>query len=184
MILRSLALVIALAGAVAASQIPEFAQQYRQRLGGAVDELARMLDNFDHDAEASGTDRAGGLAIMARNSEPLVRAQAVTMANTIIRYDRLLKQQAAFQASAPFVRLTAFFQDFDRPLVESTLRDYEPAVPTTSEGVVFAFLGFFVVYGFLAFLGAIFRPRRRRHRHHHPPPSAPLPMPPPEPGPA
>jgi hypothetical protein len=161
MILRSFAIAVALVGAVAASQIPEFAQQYRQRLGGAIDELARMLDNFDQDAATSGTDRAGGLAIMAKNSEPLVRAQAVSVAQTIIRYDRLLKQQAAFQASAPFVRLTAFF---DRPLVESTLRDYEPAVPTTSEGVVFAFLGFFIIYGFIAFLTAIFRPRRRRHR--------------------
>jgi hypothetical protein len=170
MILRSLAIIIALAGAVAASQIPEFAQQYRQRLGGAVDELARMLDSFDNDAAASGTDRAGGLALMAKNSEPLVRAQAVTVAQTIIRYDRLLKQQQAFQASAPFVRLQAFFQDFDRPLVESTLRDYEPAVPTTTEGIVFAFLGFFIVYGVLAFLAAIFRPRRRHRHHHHPPP--------------
>jgi hypothetical protein len=121
---------------------------------------------------------------MARNDEPLVRAQAVTMAQTIIRYDRLLKQQAAFQASAPFVRLATFFQDFDRPLVESTLRDYEPAVPTTSEGVVFAFLGFFIVYGFLAFIGALFRPlRHRRHHHHHPAVAAvpPQPAPPSQP---
>ncbi len=171
MIMRSIALILALAGAVAASQAPEFAQQYRQRLGGAVDELARVIDDFDKDAATSGTDRAGGLAVMARNSEPLVRAQAVTMAQTVIRYDRLLKQQAAFQNSPPFVRLATFVQDFDRPLVESTLRDFEPAVPTTSEGVVFAVLGFFIIYGFLGFLGAIFRPRRR-HRHHHAPEQA------------
>jgi hypothetical protein len=170
MIFRSIALVIALAGAFVASQVPEFAQQYRQRLGGAVDELARVIDNFDGDAAASGTDRSGGLALMARNSEPLVRAQAVTMARTIIRYDRLLKQQAAIQSSTPFVRLTAFFQDFDRPLVESTLRNYEPAVPATSEGVVFAVIGFFVVYGLLAFIGTIFRPRRRHHHRHQPAP--------------
>jgi hypothetical protein len=164
MIFRTVALVIALAGAFVASQAPEFAQQYRQRLGGAVDELARVIDSFDNDATASGTDRLGGLALMAKNSEPLVRAQAVTMARTIIRYDRLVKQQAAFQDTTPFVRLTAFFQDFDRPLVESTLRNYEPAVPATSEGVVFAVIGFFVVYGLLAFLGAIFRPGHRRRR--------------------
>jgi hypothetical protein len=173
MILRTIALVLAIAGGIAASQVPEFAQQYRQRLGGAVDELARVLDGFDQDAAATGTDRAGGLAIMAKNSEPLVRAQAVSMAKTIIRYDRLLKQQAAFQNSVPFARLSAFFQDFDRPLVEATLRDYEPAVPATSEGFVFGVIGFFAIYGVLGILGVIFHPRRRRHhRHHHAPEQA------------
>ena len=172
MIMRTIALVIAIAGGIAASQVPEFAQQYRQRLGGAVDELARVLDNFDQDAASTGTDRAGGLAVMAKNSEPMVRAQAVTMAKAIIRYDRLLKQQAAFQNSVPFARLTVFFQDFDRPLVESTLRDYEPAVPTTSEGFVFAGVGFLAIYGLLGILGAIFYPRRRRHHHHHAPEQA------------
>lgn len=167
MIMRTLALVLAIAGGIAASQVPEFAQQYRQRLGGAVDELARVLDNFDHDAATSGTDRAGGLALMATNTEPLVRAQAVSMANAIIRYDRLLKQQAVFRDSLPFARLTVFFQDFDRPLVESTLRDYEPAVPTTSEGFVFAAVGFLAIYGLLGILGLLFGSRRRRRHHHH-----------------
>ncbi|MEJ0013788.1 MAG: DUF2937 family protein [Bauldia sp.] len=171
MIMRTIALVLAIAGGIAASQVPEFAQQYRQRLGGAVDELGRVLDSFDQDAASTGTDRAGGLALMAKNGEPLVRAQAVTVAKAIIRYDRLVKQQAAFQASLPFERLTVFFQDFDRPLVESTLRDYEPAVPTTSEGFVFAVIGFFAIYGVLGILGVIFHPRRRRHRHRHPDPA-------------
>ncbi len=168
MIMRSIALVLALAGAVAASQAPEFAQQYRQRLGGAVDELARVIDSFDNDAASTGTDRAGGLAVMARNSEPLVRAQAVTLAKPISRYERLLKQKEELQTSPPFVRLANFAREFDPPLVESTLRDFEPAVPTTSEGIVFAVLGFFIIYGFLALLGAIFRPRRRHHHRHVP----------------
>ena len=37
-------------GALTASQLPEFTQQYRQRLGGAVDELLRVVADFDADA--------------------------------------------------------------------------------------------------------------------------------------
>ena len=166
MFMRAIALLIALAAGLAASQVPEFAQQYRQRLGGAVDELARVIDAFNSDAVASGTNQAGGLAIMARNDEPLVRAQAVSMAQTIIRYARLRDQQAALASDLPFVRLMAFVRNFDRSLVESTLRTYEPAVPATAEGVVFAVVGFLGVYLILGFLGFLFRPRRRRHRHH------------------
>ena len=164
MFMRFVAFILAVAAAIAASQVPEFAQQYRQRLGGAIDELARVIDTFDKDAATAGTDRAGGLALMARNNEVIVRQQALSMAETIIRHARLSAQHDAFQNSAPFVRLTAFFEDFDRPLVESTLGSFEPAVPATAEGVVFAGVGFLVIYFLVRGLGFLFRPRRRHHR--------------------
>jgi hypothetical protein len=103
---------------------------------------------------------------MVRNSEPLVRDQAVSMAHTIIRHERLSEQQAAFENNPPFARLVVFFRDFDRPLVESTLRSFEPAVPATAEGVVFAGIGFLAIYVLLRGLGFLFRPRRRHHHRH------------------
>jgi len=165
MFMRAIVLILAIAGGLAASQAPEFAQQYRQRLGGAIDELTRVIATFDQNATTAGTDRAGGLALMAQNSEVLVREQAVAMAETIIRQARLLAQRAAFQNSAPIVRLKVFFQDFDRPLVESTFSDFEPAVPVTSEGFVFAGLGFLIIYVLLGALASAVRPRRRHHHH-------------------
>ncbi|MBR7518809.1 DUF2937 family protein, partial [Mycobacterium tuberculosis] len=36
------------------SQAPEFAQQYRQRLGGAVDELQTIIARFSADAARLG----------------------------------------------------------------------------------------------------------------------------------
>ena len=44
MILRRFALMFGLFCGVAASQLPEFAQQYRQRLGGALDELTALVE--------------------------------------------------------------------------------------------------------------------------------------------
>jgi hypothetical protein len=35
-------------------QAPEFAQQYAQRLGGAIDELDRIVRHFDEDSRRSG----------------------------------------------------------------------------------------------------------------------------------
>ena len=43
--------IAAAAGALTASQLPEFAQQYRQRLGGALEELRQVVADFDADAE-------------------------------------------------------------------------------------------------------------------------------------
>jgi hypothetical protein len=50
MVLRRVVFFLALLIGIAASQVPEFAQQYRQRLGGAIDELARVIGEFDSDA--------------------------------------------------------------------------------------------------------------------------------------
>lgn len=161
--MRTIAFVLAIAAGIVASQIPEFAQQYRQRLGGAIDELNRIIVNFDTDSARSGYDRTSALALMARNEEQLVRDQSLRMAETIVRQARLVAQQEAFDTGGAFVRLAAFAQDYDRPLVDSTFRDFEPAIPTTGEGIVIGAAGFALVYILLRALGFIFRPRRRQH---------------------
>ena len=166
MLFRAVVFVLALLAAMTSSQVPEFAQQYRQRLGGAIDELARILTHFDEDAARSGYDRAGALALMARDAEQLVRDQAGRMREDIDRYSRLVEQQQAFSKSGPFGRLVAFFADFDTPLVENTMHDFEPAVPTTLEGVIFAGGGFLLAYLLLhgARLGVVGLRRRHRRR--------------------
>jgi hypothetical protein len=160
MIARAFAWVIALALGFALSQAPEFAQQYRQRLGGAVDELRRIILQFDEDSLRSGYDRAAAIAVMARNGEQLIRDQARRMEETIARYGRLREQEAAFESEGAFVRLASFIQNFDRPLVERTFAAYEPAVPVTTEGLLLAGGGFFA--GYFLTLGLAQPLRRRR----------------------
>lgn len=161
--MRIIAFLLAFAAAIAASQAPEFAQQYRQRLGGAIDELQRVIDNLNADAARSGVDQAQALAQMADNSDKLVRDQSLSMAQTIVRHARLEEQQQAFDDGGPFVRVAALVENYDPPLMQATVREFEPAMPTTVEGIAFAGGGFIVIYAVLRFLGFLFRPRRRRH---------------------
>ena len=144
------------------SQTPEFAQQYRQRLGGAIDELSRIIQQFDEDSRRSGYDRAAALRLMANNPEQLIRDQATRMEQTVARYSRLREQEDAFRNGGPFTRLSAFVVNFDRPLVQRTVQNYEPAVPVTIEGILLAGGGFVVAYFLLPVLGASWRRRRRR----------------------
>src|SRR5689334_23295501 len=102
MFFRAVAFVLALAAGMISSQLPEFAQQYRQRLGGAIDELARILTHFDEDAAHSGYDREAALAVMTRNDERLVRDQATRMRENVDRYGKLVSQQQAFTNAGPF----------------------------------------------------------------------------------
>ena len=50
-------------------------KQYRQRTGGAVDELKVVVRDFDEDSGRSGYDRAGALGVMRKNPDRLVREQ-------------------------------------------------------------------------------------------------------------
>ena len=58
MIVRAVALGVGVLCGALASQAPEFAQQYRQRLGGALDELTAIVAQFDDDARRAEIGRA------------------------------------------------------------------------------------------------------------------------------
>ena len=164
MLARPIAILVAAALAFVLSQAPEFAQQYRQRLGGAVDELRRIILQFDEDSLRSGYDRAAAIRLMANNPERLIRDQAGRIEDTIDRYSRLREQEAAFRNGGPFVRLVSFAKNFDRPLVERTFEAYEPAVPVTTEGLLLGGGGFFVGYFLVLTIADGLRRRRRRRR--------------------
>jgi hypothetical protein len=49
---RRFALAVAVLARLIGSQAPEFAQQYRQRLGGALEELNRIIAEFEAEVRA------------------------------------------------------------------------------------------------------------------------------------
>ena len=91
----------ALAGGISLSQVPEFAQQYRQRIGGAIEELQQVVADFDRDASANGMTRSEALAAHA-GAQPLFRDRGRSMATTIARLDLLSRQQDEFETASPW----------------------------------------------------------------------------------
>ena len=164
-IARTMGLALGLFGGIVASQGPEFAQQYRQRLGGAVDELDRVVQRFDNDARANGQTREAALERLRSDRDDLVRRQADAMRANAERLDRLRGQQQALAEAGPFGRLFVTVRHADADLARATYQDFEPAMPVTSEGFVAGAVGF--VLGWLLArlialpLRALFFRRRR-----------------------
>jgi hypothetical protein len=161
---RILALAIGLLCAVAASQLPEFAQQYRQRLGGAVEELGRVVGRFDDSAQASGLSRDQAIARLGEQPDPLVRREGEAMGSAAERLANLKRQREDLAAAGVFERLLVFIRQVDPGLARATYLDFEPAVPATTEGVVAGSVGFILGWGAMLFLIHIarrLRPRRR-----------------------
>ena len=161
MFARRFALAVAVLAGLIGSQGPEFAQQYRQRLGGALEELNRIIAEFDAEARAQNLTPAEGLSRLEGNADPLARQRGEDMAEAIDRAKRLSEQLQAIASGSPLTRLYVVARDFDPEIAKSALDNYEPAAPLS--------LGALAAAGIAAFWGwaathLIAWPFRRRSR--------------------
>lgn len=164
-IARTMAVAFGLFGGVVASQGPEFAQQYRQRLGGAIDELRRVVERFDVDAGANGQTRDAAVDRLRGNPDNLVSRQGEAMRGHAERLERLERQRQTYVQAGPIQRLGVMMRYADTDLMRATYQDFEPAVPVTQEGLVATGAGFAGFWGLTLLIAALFRSafgRRRR----------------------
>ena len=149
-------------GTIVFSQVPEFSQQYRQRIGGAVDELKAFVARFDADAQSENLTREQALTRHLASTDPLFVKRGVAMQDTIRRLDRLGAQAQAMQDDSAFVRLVNFAAYSDGDLTRKTFNAFEPAIPVTTEGGIMAAIGAFLGWLLARILGAPKRALQRR----------------------
>ena len=147
MLVRRLAVAIGLLCGLIASQLPEFAQQYRQRLGGALDELNRTIAQFDSETAAQSLTREQGIDRLRRNPETLARERGAAIDKDINRANRLVRQQEAFQSGGPLTRLATLIGNFDPATATRAIENFEPAVPITVEAFMIASIAVVVGWG-------------------------------------
>ena len=161
-IMRWLSLGFALVGGVFASQLPEFSQQYRQRVGGALDEINRMLAEFDLDAKANNLTRMQGIEKLRSSADPFVAQRGNRVAADDVRAARLNLQQKNFEGAGSFARMFVMAKDYDAGIAARAWQDFKPAVPLSMEGAISAAAGFFAGFGLWHLLGWPVRNRQRR----------------------
>ena len=135
------------------AQLPAFIQQYLQRLGGHVDEAQLNLSQILAGEQARTLD-APTLDVLTVSLEARVNALAAG-------------EQAISGASAS-VRPFIFFREFDIDIAAATLRVFEPALPLSIAGLVYALVGIvagWIIYELLKVpVGLLTRSRRDRPR--------------------
>ncbi|MHA6299883.1 DUF2937 family protein [Devosia sp. CAU 1758] len=154
-----------LALAIILSQFPEYAQQYTQRLGGAVDELRVITEEFDRAATEGGLDRQAALERYTISNDDFLAGRGTSMTATFARYERLSQTLAQIRGAGPLDRLQSLPAFVDTDIGRRTLENYRPAVPVTMEGILYAGAGF--ILGYLMFSGLArlcAMPFRRRGR--------------------
>lgn len=147
------------------SQFPEYAQQYTQRLGGAVDELKIITEEFDEAATAAGMTRETALGRYSAASDDFLRGRGESMSRTFARYAELSAMQERLRGADAWERFTLLPEFMDTEIGTRALEDFQPAVPVTVEGLAYGGGGFLVGYlvmsGLVRFLMLPFRRRQR-----------------------
>src|SRR3569623_645123 len=143
---RSLGLVGGLALGVALSQFPEYAQQYTQRLGGAVDELRIVTTDFDAAAAGAGLTRQQARDRYAHSPDTFLAGRGTSMSATFTRYAQLTTALQEVRGADAWRRFRLLPVYLDSDVGERTLDDFKPAVPVTAEGFVYAGVGLVIGY--------------------------------------
>jgi len=147
---RMLASVCGIGLALVLSQFPEYAQQYTQRLGGAVDELRVVTEEFDRAATEGGLTRAAAIDRYSASNDEFLAGRGSSMTATFQRYDKLRETLAQIQNAGPIERFQSLPAYLDTDIGRRTLENYKPAVPVTMEGILYALAGFLLGFAMLS----------------------------------
>lgn len=141
----------ALLVALAASQVPEFRQQYLQRLGGALDEVTRQVAALDARAQAAEMERYAYLRRLLNNPDPIVVREGEALLDLVSRKQRLEAAIARIDAAPAYLHVVEIAFNLEPDVAAATLERFVPAAPLSLSGLFHAFVGFFV--GLLAPMG-------------------------------
>jgi Protein of unknown function (DUF2937) len=151
------------------SQFPEYAQQYTQRLGGAVDELRIITEDFDRGASESGISREEAFARYQATHDNFLAGRGGSMEDTFSRYDQLRTTLGELETADPVKRFSLLPKYLDTEVGQRTLAAFKPGIPVTSEGFIYAgagiLIGYIVISALFAFLALPFKRRRTVYRY-------------------
>ncbi|MEM8772186.1 MAG: DUF2937 family protein [Pseudomonadota bacterium] len=161
---RFLAFILGVAGALIASQGPGFTLQYMQNLQGRVDQLQAIVENHDQEIAKYGYTRDAAI-VECRSATDLLEAMCANYRTAVERYEYLTGHLAELEATTDYVRPLVLARSYDRDVALSVRKQFEPAVPATIHGAIYAAGGFVVAWGLplmiFSIIGAIFSGGRR-----------------------
>jgi hypothetical protein len=132
---------LCVAGAVACAQLPEFMQQYLQRLGGHLDEVRQQIAIWRRVAQESGLTLEQLITRYLANADPVVARGGGVVRDLLARADELAAAEAALRHASLWARPFVFLRHLDWGIARGTWQVFRPAVPTTLEGLAYAAVG-------------------------------------------
>lgn len=155
--------VFALLAALALSQVPTFVQEYEQRLGGAIDELARVIARDADNARALGLDLNAFLQKHELSGDPAFHKTGQAMRERLSRHRDLTAAAKTLDAAPVWRKPFLLAADADRDIAQRAWEKFRPTLTLDplfgSAGLLIALL----IRDLAAWLwGLVFGRRKRR----------------------
>jgi len=160
---RFLAFILGVAGALIASQGPGFTLQYMQNVQGRVDELTTIVESQEAEIREYGYTRETAMN-ECKTATDLLDAFCSNYRMAVERLEYLTIHLTELEDATDYVRPLVLARSYDRDIAMSVREQFEPAVPATIDGAVYAAGGFAVAWGLplliFSILGGMFGGRR------------------------
>lgn len=136
--------IIAAAGALTGAQVPEFINQYIQRLGGHVTELGRIISQYRDGAAGSGRDLQTYIQLFQKSSVPEFAKTGSQMGSNLERYTELKAALEELGNASGIDRLFAFLKNLNMDIISGTIKDFQPGFPLSLEGFLYGITCMFI----------------------------------------
>lgn len=161
---------LAVAGALAASQVPGYIQHYTQRLAGHLQEARLNVQDWQAIADATSGGSLDALVdLYLANPVEAVVAAGEKCVSDIERVEELQGALTALQEAGLWQRGLVFVHQCDPDIARQTLNDFVPNIPLNAEGLLYALGGLLMTLGLYLVVkragGGIGRCLGRRLRH-------------------
>lgn len=129
------------AGALIGSQIPQFMQQYTQRLAGHIEALQKLVDQLRQIATFSHKTLEQYIQKFRDSSDSDFIYQGDFMQGILTRWQDLHQVLDHLTQSSMWLRPYYFLKDFQPDIAHSTLISFQPGLNLTLEGLCYAGAG-------------------------------------------
>lgn len=136
------------AGAFMGSQIPEFMQQYHQRLAGHVAELQRLLNQMRQVASYSNRTLEQYIHKFVSSPDPDFIHQGEFMQGILSRWEELNQALVHLTQSSMMARPYVFLKELHYDIAHSTFASFQPGMNLSVEGLCYAGFGILIGWGF------------------------------------
>lgn len=155
---------VSAAGALIFIQIPSFLVQYQQRLGGHVDELARMIKRYKAAAADNGRTLEEYIGLHLQSDVKEFVSTGKLMSENMERYTGLSEALRSLTESKGILKFYSFLKNMDFDIFKGAVKNFVPGITFSIETLFYGALGiiFFMTIYYLIKKSLLFVIKRIR----------------------
>lgn len=164
--------IFVLIGAFLGSQLPQFMEQYIQRLAAHIAELNHLIEKLRGIASLSNKTLEQYIGKFLNSSDSDFTLQGQFMEEMVSRWATLTSSWNQITQSSLWMKPYVFLREMNSSLVESTWKGFQPGISLTVEALCYTLLGAFfgfIIYQILLkmvlFIYRTFFPRKSNQAH-------------------